>query len=98
MTIPVEERSRPMNAEQLGSLQPALSAWIEPFRPCFKRAKQDARLGAFEAFWAASMKYGLGPMLASNPALPTKCHGRYNGEPGNSVVRCFTIWRLHGHF
>ena len=27
-----------MNAEQLGSLQPALSAWVESFRPCFKRA------------------------------------------------------------
>jgi SRSO17 transposase len=27
-----------MNAEQLASLQPALSAWVESFRPCFKRA------------------------------------------------------------
>lgn len=27
-----------MNAEQLGSLQPALSAWVGSFRPCFKRA------------------------------------------------------------
>lgn len=27
-----------MNAEQLASLQPALSAWVRSFRPCFKRA------------------------------------------------------------
>ncbi|WP_428936965.1 IS701 family transposase [Fontivita pretiosa] len=27
-----------MNAEQLASLQPALSAWVQSFRPCFKRA------------------------------------------------------------
>ncbi|MCC6682617.1 MAG: IS701 family transposase [Phycisphaeraceae bacterium] len=27
-----------MNTEQLSSLQPALSAWVASFRPCFKRA------------------------------------------------------------
>ena len=37
MTILVRSWSRPMNAEQLRSLHPALSAWIGAFRPCFRR-------------------------------------------------------------
>ncbi len=36
-----------MNAEQLASLQPALSAWVQSFRPCFKRA---VTFGYFQSY------------------------------------------------
>ena len=39
--------SRAMNVEQLGSLQPALSAWLESFRPCFKRTVTFAHFQSY---------------------------------------------------